>query len=482
MAVACGDDFTIALTDNGDVWSWGEGEDGQLGLGTTGHQNKPAWVGGRDVFKEPVVLLAAGSTHAACVTSKGVLYTWGNGKHGELGDGFQEIRLNPQQINLATHGGEPAVMVSCGASHTVVLTEAGCVWTCGDGRYGKLGHGNDKLQLTLKLVSILEGSRPVRMSMVASGCHHNVALTSGGQVFTWGRAKFGSLGVTESSVVCSIYGESEIFTEDRFVPIQVARSSVETGECFGGAQPLMIAAGGSHTVVVMKESSPWVWGKGRSGQLGLGNRDNFYAPQSLPAQAFQGTQVLAAHCGYWNTIFLTGEKMWTCGYNGSHVLGHSMNTNFGLEPTCIEQIRFNNRRIIGAAIGVSHTVAVDHSGRVYSWGEAVSCVTEMQGDSTVVDKISLGALGHPDIHGDYVTYPIRLHGFGGTWVGSYQHALAFAMCTHARLGSQGNTPNSQNGKDSGCQWGKMSNDLVQKIMQACCAYPHGLIRLLGGDI
>ena len=106
--------------------------------------------------KEPVVLVASGTRHAACVTSKGVLYTWGNGKHGELGDGFQEIRLNPQQINLATHGGEPAVMVSCGTSHTVVLTETGCVWTCGDGRYGKLRHGNDKLQLTLKLVSVLE--------------------------------------------------------------------------------------------------------------------------------------------------------------------------------------------------------------------------------------------------------------------------------------------------------------------------------------
>ena len=89
MAVTCGlADFTIALTDNGDVWSFGEGEDGQLGLGTTGHQNNPAWVGGRDVFKEPVVLVVAGWTHAACVTSKGVLYTCGNGKHGDLGDGF----------------------------------------------------------------------------------------------------------------------------------------------------------------------------------------------------------------------------------------------------------------------------------------------------------------------------------------------------------------------------------------------------------
>jgi len=188
------------------------------------------------------------------------------------------------------------------------------------------------------------------------------------------------------------------FTEDRFVPTQVARSSVEKAECFGGAQPLMIAAGGSHTVVVMKESSPWVWGTGRSGQLGLGRRDDFYAPQELPAQAFQESQVLAAHCGIHNTIFLTGEKMWTCGYNGSHVLGHSMNIDYGLVPNCIKEIHFKNWRIIGAAVGVNHTVAVDHSGRVYCWGAAVNCVTEIQEDGTLVDKKSLGAIGHSGIH------------------------------------------------------------------------------------
>jgi len=90
-----------------------EGEHGQLCLGTT-KQYKSAWVGGRDVFKEPVVVVAAGTAHAACVTSNSVLFTWGNGKHGELGDGFQEIRLIPQQMNPAMHGGQPAVMVSCG--------------------------------------------------------------------------------------------------------------------------------------------------------------------------------------------------------------------------------------------------------------------------------------------------------------------------------------------------------------------------------
>jgi len=97
----------------------------------------------------------------------------------------------------------------------------------------------------------------------------------------------------------------------------------------------------------------------------------------------------------------------------------------------------------------STTVDVSIRGVKNSWGEAANCVTEIQEDGMLVDKKSLGAIGHPGTHGNYVANPIHLHGFGA-WVGSYQHALAFTMCTHARLSSQASTPNSQNGKDSGC--------------------------------
>jgi len=196
MAVACGNHFTLALTQSGEVWSFGSGADGQLGLGGTGHRLKPAWVGGHDFFKHRVILVAAGMAHAAFVTSKGVEYAWGNVENGELGDGFQKMRLIPLKISSTMHGGQPAVMVSCGARHTLVLTEAGCVWTCGDGTFGKLGHGNEERQLTLKLVSMFEesglepGSRFQRMYMVAAGIDHSVALTSWGQVFylgTWKR-------------------------------------------------------------------------------------------------------------------------------------------------------------------------------------------------------------------------------------------------------------------------------------------------------
>jgi hypothetical protein len=40
-------------------------------------------------------------------------------------------------------GGSPAVMISCGKYHTIVLTEEGWVWTCGAEENGRLGHGNE---------------------------------------------------------------------------------------------------------------------------------------------------------------------------------------------------------------------------------------------------------------------------------------------------------------------------------------------------
>ena len=488
MSVACGHNFTLALTQIGEVWSFGSGDDGQLGLGDTGHRLKPAWVGGRDFFEHPVILVAGGMAHAACVTSKGVLYTWGNGENGVLGDGFLKMRLIPVQISSAMHGGQPAVMVSCGARHTLVLTEAGSVWTCGNGIFGKLGHGNEERQLTLKLVSMFEesglepGSAFQRMSMVAAGVDHSVALSSGGQVFTWGRAKNGCLGVTENSVVRRIFGEAhEIVIENKFVPTLVARSSVERNEWFGGGHAVMVAAGGYHTVVVIEGGRPWVWGKGSCGQLGLGDRDDFYAPQELPTNAFQEFQVLAAHCGIRNTVFLTGENMWTCGDNGCHVLGYSTNDFYGLVPRCIEQVHFKHKRIISAAIGSRHTVSVDQDGHLYSWGTAEWNLGEFQDHEILYTKI-LGAIGHPLIRGDNIKTPLRLHGFYGDKIGSYQHTVAFAMCTHARLGKKDNTLNFQYGQDGVCKWGEMPIDLVKKIIQACCIYPQGVMRLLGGDI
>jgi len=62
MAVACGEGFTAVVMEQGDLWSFGKGTCGQLGLRKDADQLLPACVGGDDkVFGgEVVVMVAAG--------------------------------------------------------------------------------------------------------------------------------------------------------------------------------------------------------------------------------------------------------------------------------------------------------------------------------------------------------------------------------------------------------------------------------------
>jgi len=149
MAIACGESFTAMVSRQGDLWAFGRGDRGQLGLSNDADELLPALVGGADeVFDgKAIVMVAAGHRHAACVTAKGMLWSWGKGAHGQLGQGERELRQRPARICKEVYGGSPAVMVACGAEHTVVLTAVGCLWSCGWGFFGQLGHGDtaDKL-------------------------------------------------------------------------------------------------------------------------------------------------------------------------------------------------------------------------------------------------------------------------------------------------------------------------------------------------
>ena len=84
MAV-CGDSHSFALTDAGELWAWGKGDNGRLGLGADGNRLRPERVHG--FAGEQVAMMAAGTHHSAAVTRQGHLYAWGAGDSGRLGLG-----------------------------------------------------------------------------------------------------------------------------------------------------------------------------------------------------------------------------------------------------------------------------------------------------------------------------------------------------------------------------------------------------------
>jgi len=420
-----------------------------------------------------VVMVASGNKHTACVTAKGTLWTWGNGQFGRLGHGDREQRQRPARLRKERFGGSPAMMVSCGGEHTLVLT-ADAVWSCGCGSYGQLGHGDTADKLVLTLVGA-EGFRGAQIVMVAAGGLHSVALGTEGRVWTWGWGHFGQLGHNDE--------------ENRLVPTLLA------GEALGGAAVVLVTAGSGHTLAVTLDGELWVWGCGEEGQLGLGYEANRLAPTLVAAQAaFGGSPVLMVACGDWHSLVVTKDgALWTFGSGYDGALGHNDRNN-RLVPTRIEAQHFGNANIVSVAGGVSHSAAVTEEGTLYTWGYASS-------------------LGHADGGAKLVPMRIDPSLLQGARVGRCRdlppmHALAFAMGTHSWLGScaaptavaaggssqrrsqwqQGKTlAAAVKGKD--CEYVTMPDELVQRVVEACVSWPEGragelegVVRLLGGGM
>lgn len=136
-----------------------------------------------------VVQLSACGFHTGCLTDNGELYTWGEGKFGRLGHSSESNSHVPRLVESLL--GKHPCQVSCGGFHTAVVTEDGRLYTFGGGEHGQLGHNDRVNKLKPTLVQALER---VFISQITCGWSHSVALTSEGRVYTWGNSDHGKLG------------------------------------------------------------------------------------------------------------------------------------------------------------------------------------------------------------------------------------------------------------------------------------------------
>lgn len=188
--VACGNCHSLALTSKGQVYAWGDGQYGQLGLGMAVTEPKitPRLV---KVFKESVVVqICCGANHSLALTQKGEVFSWGLNNHCQLG--MQKSRLSsPTPQIVPPLSGVPVVQLSAGRGHSVALTMGGAALTWGRNNFGQLGIGSIKDEDTPTQVSVLE--REV-VRHVACGEEHTAFLTESGKVFTCGSSSHGQLG------------------------------------------------------------------------------------------------------------------------------------------------------------------------------------------------------------------------------------------------------------------------------------------------
>ncbi|XP_026157785.1 retinitis pigmentosa GTPase regulator b isoform X1 [Mastacembelus armatus] len=281
--VACGRNHTLIYTAQGQVYTSGGNSEGQLGLGDCDERTAFQRVGFFDSHG-PIKMLTAGSNTSAALTESGKLFMWGDNTEGQIGLGKESHVCSPQEVSV----GRPVSWMSCGYYHSALVTADGALYTFGERDSGKLGLGTD--QLPGHRVPQLVKSIKEPVTQVACGGGHTVALTDGG-VYTFGLGQFGQL------------GHGTFIFETR-LPRPV--------EHFRRGRPCQVSCGENHTAVVTDAGLLYTFGDGRHGKLGLGEENFTNQFKPTLCSRFLKFSVQATSCGGCHMVVLARPRDPSC--------------------------------------------------------------------------------------------------------------------------------------------------------------------------
>ncbi len=181
VAIAAGEEFSMALKSDGTVWAWGDNDSGQLGDDTKVNKNTPVQVKVLTNIKN----IVAGGNHALAVDGNGNLWAWGSSNHGQVGNNSDISQIIPIRIESLTN----VKGIAAGALSSYAVKNDGTIWAWGYNAYGNLGHGDTTNR---SVPTRITGIGPV--SAVSSGEYFAVALSQDGILYSWGRNHNGQLG------------------------------------------------------------------------------------------------------------------------------------------------------------------------------------------------------------------------------------------------------------------------------------------------
>lgn len=266
VAIAAGNLFSLALSNNGTVWAWGNNRDGQLGNNTTSSANtlpvqvkSPSAVG----VLENVVSISAGGRNntnptgsSLALAADGTVWAWGGNNYGQLGNDTQSSSSLPVQVKNMTGDGylSGITSISMGVGHALALGEDGTVWAWGDNTNRQIGDGTStRRSLPVRVLNESGVGNLTGIKAISAGGFHSIAINDNGDVFAWGNNSYGQLCDNSSTI--------------RGFPVQM-RDSVGSGYLTHAS----MSAGGLYSSTVLKEDGTvWSCGANYSGQLGDGS-------------------------------------------------------------------------------------------------------------------------------------------------------------------------------------------------------------------
>ncbi|KAL9263480.1 Ultraviolet-B receptor UVR8-like protein [Drosera capensis] len=259
------------------IWSWGAGTDGQLGTGESHDSHTPQLI--HHLFPAPrrhISHISCGGAHVIALTSCGRVLSWGRGTSGQLGHRDAMNRDRPVAVEALE--GVVVSGVAAGWNHSGFVSASGQLFTCGDGSFGQLGHGDLQQYRSPLEVSFFDS---LHVEQIACGMRHSLVLVKDDSVtklYGFGYGKRGQLGVSKETT--KFYAIPQL--------------------CLGlqGAKIVTVIANGDHSAALTADGQLYTWGRGYSGKT---------SDASLPCQLKSSLSFKQAALGWNHALLLTDE-------------------------------------------------------------------------------------------------------------------------------------------------------------------------------
>jgi alpha-tubulin suppressor-like RCC1 family protein len=284
--VSAGGAHSLAIKDDGTLWSWGLNDFGQLGNDSTETSNVPVLIG---TAMDQWSFVSAGDTHSFAIKTDGSLWAWGDNTSGRLGDGTTTNRLIPVRIADGTNDWKS---VRTAIDHTVAVKTDGSLWSWGVNFRGKLGLG----QFSTALPAVNSPTRIGTLNVWKTAAVANdfsLAVREDGSLWAWGRGFRGRLGQGSSN------------TSDQASPVRIGNLNDWND----------IAPGDNYSVALKTDGTVWTWGENYFGQLSDGTNTVRFTPTQI------ATNIRSISARQTTVLIDNSDQTYIRGYNDFGGLG-----------------------------------------------------------------------------------------------------------------------------------------------------------------
>ncbi|ADQ91338.1 hypothetical protein BpV2_171 [Bathycoccus sp. RCC1105 virus BpV2] len=359
--VSSGGNVSLALTQDGFVYAWGEDTYGQMGQGTTDtNVNTPVKVKGvsGSGFLSNITKISCGGRHCIALASDGTLYAWGDNTEGQIGDASNTERKTPVTVS---YSGDPVSNISAGFLHSALTTTTGKVYCWGQGTNGQIGDNQSSSDRTspTQVVGVGNSGTLAGIRDVSCGDSFTHAIKdSDGSVYGWGKQLYGMIGNGQNS-------------GDALTPTSVILAS-DSSAVTGITQ---ISGGGDSSLMLKSDGTVYACGYNGLGQIGNGSTSD--ADSGLVQVLGVGgsgylTGITQIAIAYASSLALKSDgTMYSWGNNADGQNG--LGTVGGTNPTTPVAITLlTGVDTINTGGKPSHFIASKPDGSVFCWGKGDS--------------------------------------------------------------------------------------------------------------